>query len=144
DPGALDPGVDDLEVALDVGAGRRVEDDAAVLVEEDGGRVAGQEPRPGLARILAVPDAAGGAAGRVGGVGHRGVDDHLAVRGELGVDGELVDDGADERAVAGRGADGQQGAGVAEVGGERGDVVGAVVHVPADPAVGGYQEADAR
>ena len=70
---AADAGVDDLEVALDVGAGGRIEDGAAVGVEDDVGRLAGQHQLPGLARVLAPPDAAVGAA-------QGGVDDHLAGR----------------------------------------------------------------
>ena len=70
---AADGGVDDLEVALDVGVGGRVEDGAAVGVEDDVGRLAGEHQLPGLAGVDAPPDAAVGAA-------QGGVDDHLAGR----------------------------------------------------------------
>ncbi len=93
DAHAANAGIDDLEVALDVGAGAGVEDGAAVLVEDHGGRLAGEHVGPVLARVLAPPDAAGGPA-------QGGVDDHLAGGRELGVDDDLVDRVADEGPVA--------------------------------------------
>ena len=123
-------GVDDLEVALDVGVGGGVEDRAARRVEDHGGRLAGEHQLPGLARVFAPPDAAGWAA-------HGGVDDHPAAGRGLGIDDDLVGRVADELAIAAGGVDRQDvAAGI--------DVVGAVVEVPGRPAVVGDQEADAR
>ena len=83
-----------------------------------------------LARVLAAPDAAGGAA-------QGGIDDHLAGGRGLGIDGDRERRSPTKTAVAAGGADRQHvAAGI--------NVVRAVVEIPGRPAVLGDQEADAR
>ena len=104
-----------------------IQDRAAVRVENHVRRLACTHQLPRIARVLATPDAAIGAA-------QRGINDHLAGWRELGIDDNLKGCRADKYPIARRRVDRQQvAAGV--------NVVRAIVKVPGRSTVLGDQEA---